>query len=129
MTSISVNLDILALYVVMITTQNIVQDTLRSLSSFRGLEILPHLPFCHNLSFLNNRPNWSFMANPILPPLHMSLCVLVILPRMTLQSPLEPNIILLQRRKLTIYHLRWFNHLIQLHLPTVLFISNERVLI
>jgi hypothetical protein len=93
----------------------------------QGTKNLPHLPFCHNLSLLNNRLNWSFMTNPLLPPLHMSLCVLVILPRMTLPSPLEPKIILLQRRKLTIYHLHWFNHLLQLHLPMVLFISNDRV--
>jgi hypothetical protein len=32
-----------------------------------------------------------------------------------------------QRRKLTIYHLRWFNRLPQLHLPMVLFISNDWV--
>jgi hypothetical protein len=31
------------------------------------------------------------------------------------------------RRKLTIYHLHWFNHLPQLHLSMVLFISNDRV--
>jgi hypothetical protein len=72
---------------------------------------------------------WSFMTNPLLPPLHMSLCVLVILPRKALPSPLKPKIILLPRRNLMIYHLRWFNSLLQLHLPMVLFISNDQVLI
>jgi hypothetical protein len=100
---------------------------LRSLSSFKGPGNIPHLSFCHNLSLLKDRPNWSFMTNPLLLPLHMSLCVLIILPRTTLQSPLEPKIILLQRRKLTIYHLQWFNLLPQLHLPIVHFISNDRV--
>jgi hypothetical protein len=127
MIRIIINLDILALFAVMITTRKIFQDALRSLSSFKGPENLPHLLFCHNLSLLNSRPNWEFMTNPLLPPLHMFLCVLVILPRMTFPSPLEQNIILLQRRKLTIYHLRWFNRLLQIHLPTILFISNDQV--
>jgi hypothetical protein len=122
MIRISVNLDILSLSMVMITTRKIVQDVLRSLSSFKGSGSLPHLSFFHNLSLLNNRPTWSFMTNLLLPPLCISLCVLVILPRTMLKSPLEPKIFLLQRRKLRVYHLRWFNHL-----PMVLFISNDWV--
>jgi hypothetical protein len=59
----------------------------------------------------------------------MYLCELVIQKRMTLHLPLEPKITLRQRRKLTICHLCWFNSLPQLHLPTVLFISNDQVLI
>jgi hypothetical protein len=127
MIRISINLDILALSIVIITTLKIFQDVPRSLSSSKGPQNLPHLSFCHNLSLLNSRPNWSFMTNPLLPPLRMSLCVLVILRRTTFLLPLRPKITLLQRRNLTICHLRWFNHLPQLHLTMVLFISNDRV--
>jgi hypothetical protein len=126
MKRISINLDILALFVVTITTRRIVQDASRSLSSFKGPENLLHLSFCLSPSLLNSRPNWSSMTNILLPPLHMSLCVLVILRRTTLPSPLGPKIILLPRRKLTIYHYHWFNRLLQFHLPTILFISNDR---
>jgi hypothetical protein len=127
MIRISINLDILSLYVVMITTRKIVQDKLRSLSSSKELGSLPHLSFYRKLSPLNNMPNWSFMINLLLPPLYMSLCVLVIQKRTTLQSQVRPKITLLPRRNMTIYHLRWFNHLPQLHLPMVLFISNDQV--
>jgi hypothetical protein len=126
MIRISANPDTLALSVVIITTGNIVQDMSRSLSSFKGPRSLPHLSFCPNLSLLNRNPNWSFTTNPLLPPLPMSLCVLVIQKIMTLHLLLEPKITLPQRIKLTIYHFRWFNRLPQLHLPTVLFISNDR---
>jgi hypothetical protein len=112
---------------VTITTRKIVQDEPRSLNSFKELGILLHVPFCHNLSLLSSRPNWSFITNLLLPPLRMSLCVLVIKKRTTLQSQLGLNITLLQRRTLMIYHLRWVNHLPQLHLPKVLFISNDWV--
>jgi hypothetical protein len=77
-------------------------------------------------SLLNNRLNWSSMINllPPLPPTY--LCVMVIQRRMTSHLPLVPKITLPPRRKLTIYHLRWFNNLPRLHLPMVLFISNDR---
>ena len=125
MIRISINLDILSLFVVMIITRKIVHDAPRLLSSSKGPKILLHSSFCHNLSLLSNRPNWSFMTNLLLLPHHMSLCVLVT-PRITkLQSQLEPKIILLRKRKLIIYHLCWFN-LLHLHLQMVLFISNDR---
>jgi hypothetical protein len=101
------------------------QDGPRLLSSFKGPRNLPHLSFCPNLSLLNNRPNWSFMTNPLPLLLPMSLCVWVIQKRMVLRLPLRPKITLPQRRKLKIYHLCWFNSLPQLHLPMVLFISND----
>jgi hypothetical protein len=129
MIRINANPDTLALSVVMITTRKIVQDGQRLLSSFKGPRNLPHLPFCPNLSLPNNRPNWSFTTNPLPPLLLMYLCAWVIQKRMTLHLPLGPKITLPQRRKLMIYHLCWFNSLPQLHLPMVLFISNDRVLI
>jgi hypothetical protein len=111
----------------MIITQNIVRDMLRLLSSSKGAENLLHLPFCHNLSLLSSKPNWSFMTKLLLLPHPMSLCVLVILKRMKLQSRLEPRINLRQRIKLMIHHLRWFKILPQIQLPIVLFISNDQV--
>jgi hypothetical protein len=126
MIRINTNLDILALFVVKITTQKIFQDVPRSQSSFKGPKNLLYVPFCFNPSLLNNMPNWSFMINLLLPLLRMSLCVPVILRRMMLHLLLEPNITLLLRRKLMMSHLCWFSHLLQIHLPTVLFISNDR---
>jgi hypothetical protein len=111
--------------VVTIIIRKIVHDVLRLLSSCKGPGSLLHLPSCHNRFLLSNKPNWSFMNN--LLPLHhlMSLCVLVTPRRTKLQSQLEPKIILHQRRKLTIYQLHWFDILSQLHLQTILFISND----
>jgi hypothetical protein len=122
MTKKSANLVILVLSVVTIIILNIVHDVLRLLSSCNGLGHLLHLLFCDNLFLLSNGPNWSFMTN--LPPLPhiMYLCVLVNPRRTNLQFLLVPNIILLQKKKLMIHHLHWFNLLHQLHLPMVLFI-------
>jgi hypothetical protein len=127
MRKINLNLVTPALFVVIIITRKIVRDVLRLLSSSKGPENLLHLLFCHNLSLLSSEPNWSFMTKLLLLPHLMSLCVLVILKRTKLQSQLEPKINLHPKRKLMIYHLRWFNLLPQLHLPMVLFISNDRV--
>jgi hypothetical protein len=129
MRKINVNLVTLVLFVVTIITQNIIHNTLRLLSSSKGPGSFLHLSFCHNLSLLSSRPNFSFMINPLPLPHLISLCVLVTPRRMKLQSQLEPNIILHRKRKSMIYHLRWFNVLLQLHLQMVLFISNDRVLI
>jgi hypothetical protein len=119
MRKINVNLITLALFVVMIITKNIVQDALRLLSSSKGLRSLLHLSFCHNLSILSNMLNWSFMTK-LLPITHlMSLRLLVTLKRTKLQSQLEPKIILCQKRKLMMYHLRWCNLFPQLHLQMV----------
>jgi hypothetical protein len=84
MRKININLVTLVLFVVMIVTRKIVQDALRLLSSSKGLGSLLHLPFCHNLSLLISRPNWSFMTKLILPNHLMSLCVLVTLKRTNL---------------------------------------------
>jgi hypothetical protein len=121
----SANLIILVLFVVRIIIRKIVHNVPRLLSSCKGSRHLLHPPFCHNLFLLSNSPNWSFMTN--LPPLPnlMYLCALVTPRRTKLQSLLEPNIILLQKRKLMIHHLHLFNLLHKLHLPTILFILND----
>jgi hypothetical protein len=127
MRKISVNLVTLSLFVVTIITRKNFQDALRLLSSSKGPESLLHLSFCHNLSLLSSRPNWSFMTNILLLHHLMSLCVLVSLKITKLQSQLEPKISLCQKRKLMIYHLRWSNLLLQLHLQKVLLISKDWV--
>jgi hypothetical protein len=123
----SENLVILVLSVVRTIIRNIVRDVQRLLSSCKEPGHLLHLSFCHNLFLLNNRPNWLFMTNLLPLPHLMYLCVLVTPRKMKLQSLLEPKIILLLKRKLMIHLLHWFNLLHQLHLPMVLFISNDLV--
>jgi hypothetical protein len=61
-TRISTNHDTLALSVVMITTQKIVQDVPRSLSSFKVLQNHLHRLSCPYPSHINNRLRWSLFA-------------------------------------------------------------------
>jgi hypothetical protein len=100
----------------------------RSLSSFREPRNPLHRLSYPNPSRLNNRISWSSMTNHPLILHHMFLCVLVILSRTMLHLRLKPKIILHLRRRLMIYLLLWYNPLQQLHLLTILFISNDRAL-
>jgi hypothetical protein len=118
---------ILVLSVVRTIIRKIVQDVQRLLSSCKEPRHLLHLSFCHNIFLLKNNPNWLFMTNPLpLPPL-MYLCVPVTPRKMKLQSLLKPKIILLLKRKSMIHLLHWLNLFHPLHLPMVLFISNDLV--
>jgi hypothetical protein len=109
MRKINVSLVTLVLFVVMTIIRKIVHDVLRLLSSSKGTRIPLHLPSCHNHFLLSSRLNWSFMTNPLPLPHIMSLCLLVTLRRMKLPSQHDPKITPYRRRKLMIYHLRWFN--------------------
>jgi hypothetical protein len=71
MIGISENHDTLDLSMVMITTQMIFHDMLRSLSSFKELQNPLHQLSCLNPSRLNNSLSWSFMTNPLLLLHHM----------------------------------------------------------
>jgi hypothetical protein len=126
MTNTRTNLLNFSLSVARIIIRKIFHNVLRLVSSFKGPGGLLHPPYCHNHFLLSNRPNWSLMNNLLPLPCLMYLCVPMTPRRTKLQSLLKPNIILLQKRNLMIHHLRWFNLLHQLHLLTVIFISNDR---
>jgi hypothetical protein len=90
----NVSLTTPTLSVVATIIRNIVQDVPKLLSSSNEPKNLLHLPFCHKISLLNKKPDWSFMTKLPLPLHPMSLCVLVTQKRTKLQSELEPRITL-----------------------------------
>jgi DNA mismatch repair ATPase MutL len=75
----------------------------------QGTGNLLHLSFCHNLSLLNSRPKLVIHDQPSPSTTSYVLMCTGDSKKNEVASQLEPKITLLQRRKLMIYHLRWFN--------------------